>query len=79
VDAVDRKHCGNQADVLDQQFSATVASNQGSTAIDGAVRGIITRGGKAVIFLEMNGAGQFDTFKTDMETIYRSVAKTLPT
>lgn len=69
---------GNEADALDQQFSATLAGNQGSVQVDGAVRSIITKGGRAVVFLEMNGAGQFDQFKTDMDTILQSVVQSLP-
>jgi hypothetical protein len=68
----------NVADVLDQQFTATVAGNQGSVQVDGALRAIITKGGRAVIFLDMENAGQFAQYKTDMDTIYQSVAQSLP-
>jgi hypothetical protein len=69
---------GNVADVLDQQFTATGAGNQGSSSVDGALRAIITKSGRAVIFVEMNDAGQFDQYKADMDAILRSVARSLP-
>jgi hypothetical protein len=69
---------GSEVDVLDQQFNATLATNQGSVQIDGAARGIITKGGRAVVFVEMNQAGQFDQFKADMDAINQSVTQSLP-
>lgn len=69
---------GNVADILDQQFTATGAGNQGSAAVDGALRAIVTKGGRAVIFVEMNDAGQFDQYKADMDSILQSVTRSLP-
>jgi protease prsW family protein len=69
---------GNEADSFDQQFSATAAGNQGSLQLDGDLRAIITKGGRAVIFVIMNAAGQFNQYKADMTTMFQSVIQSLP-
>jgi hypothetical protein len=69
---------GSEADVFVQFFTATAATNQGSLQVQGAIDGIITKGGRAVLYVQYYGAGQYNQFKPDLTTIWKSLFQSLP-
>ena len=68
----------NVALLLAPYVRRTVATNQGSVQIDGVMRVLTTKGGRAVVFLDINGSGKWDQFKADYTTIWMSVGNSLP-
>ncbi len=59
-------------------WTGQVAGNQGTAEVSGGVYVLETNGGKYVILDYRNGAGEFDQWKADFDTIIASVTSAFP-